>query len=100
MEPQFIVEIDCTKAELFKACYDYRYESTSYPTASKVLIFCFIVGFFHHFFFCFFRFFIPTILMRFCVFASLYTFYPQLFIISVFLIFGNIVPLQRNIILV
>ncbi|WP_414732884.1 hypothetical protein [Acetobacterium carbinolicum] len=46
MEPEFIVEIDCTKAELFKACYDYRYESTSYPTASKVLIFCSIGGFF------------------------------------------------------
>jgi len=46
MEPQFVVEIDCTKEELFKACYDYRYESSSYPTASKVFIFCFVVGFF------------------------------------------------------
>ncbi|MBC3887968.1 hypothetical protein GH810_06550 [Acetobacterium paludosum] len=46
MEPEFIVEIDCTKEELFKACYDYRYESSSYPTASKVFIFCFVIGFF------------------------------------------------------
>lgn len=46
MEPRFIVHIDCTKKELLKACYDYRYESSSYPTASKVLIFCSIGGFF------------------------------------------------------
>jgi len=70
MEPEFIVEIDCTKEELFKACYDYRYESTSYPTASKVLIFCFIVGFFPSLFFLFFPFFYPHYInafLRFCI---------------------------------
>ncbi|MBC3796870.1 hypothetical protein [Acetobacterium tundrae] len=46
MEPKFIVQIDCTKEELLKTCYDYRYKATKDKCARVAVLFCFVGGFF------------------------------------------------------
>ncbi|MBC3887965.1 hypothetical protein GH810_06535 [Acetobacterium paludosum] len=68
MEPKFIVQIDCTKKELLKACYDYRYEAAPlYKYLIAVALFCFAVNFF------------PSLYLFF--FSSLYPDYTNIFLL-------------------
>jgi len=44
MEPQFIVEIDCTKEELHKICYEYTNEVNAYKYTKLILVFLYVFG--------------------------------------------------------
>jgi len=70
LEPKFIVQIDCTKEELLKACYNYRYKSTKDKCTRVAALFLFVVGFFPSLFMLFFPFFYPdymNIFLRLCI---------------------------------
>jgi len=96
MEPEFIVEIDCTKEELHKTCYEYANEIKAYKYGKLIVVFLYVFDmipflFFRHHF----NIFLSIGIGLFFFALILYVFYMPLFLQYFIIINQNNVNLKK-----
>ncbi len=96
MEPQFIVEIDCTKEEMHKTCYEYANEIKFYKYGKLIVVFLYVFDmipflFFRHHF----NIFLSIGIALFVLALILYVFYMPLFLQYFIIMNQNNVSLKQ-----